>query len=933
MYGHFREFLSKTLLVSLTSAFALMTFAAAAQAQDEAGTQNSSADEELVVTGYRGSLEQSLNLKRDTVGAVDSIMAEDIAKFPDNNLAESLQRIPGVVIDRAAGEGRNVSVRGLSPEFTRTLINGMETMASSGFTDALNGATRGRGFDFNTFDSDLFRSLTVRKTSNAQTEEGSLGATIQLQTARPFDFDDTTLVVSGQMGYNDLSEESDPKAAVLASTTFADGTFGILGSVSYSERTLVEKGASSVRWAGPTTTTATTAVQPFGTYQGAAAPQLLNLAFKPRLPRYDYYQHDIERTGANVSLQYKPMDSLEVSLDLLYSKHDASREERFAQGVLNNAGINTGTNVVDFEVSNPDIIDPNLMRTNSLLFAELENGRIASESRRDEMTTEFNQHTLSIDYDITNSLRVNALVGKAESDFDNPVQTSLNLQRDGADWSFDYRGGRRVPIFDFGPDMQDLSGWSVSSIRLRPITVDNTFDLTQLNVEFDINDSLTLKAGVGDKKYEFETTQYQRNPEDAFIVGTVDPSVMQIIDGGNGTWATVDFDAFIDFYDINALNEIDETAGTPNIKLRMQDTWGVTEDTSSAYLQLDFEGSLGTVPVRGNIGVRKIETDQNSVAFGTIGASPEEVRGSHSYSDNLPSMELVFETSEEVLIRLGISEVLARAPLTNLRPNVTVSVAGGNRTIAGGNPALEPTKATAYDLAMEYYFAEESLFSMAVFSKDIKTQVQTIGGTMPFTETGLPISVAEAACNSGPDGYGSNCNENMLWNTSTPVNGPGGDLFGFEVSYQQPFTFLPSFWSNFGIYTNYTYVKSQLDYVNSAGLITSTHDLQNLSQNAYNITLYYEEEKFSGRVATTYRESFLTNVPGRDGNDLEGTNPTNNVDASFSYKLADDLELTFEALNLTNEAIDQWVDQTANRPSFYHESGKQYYFGARYSFY
>src|SRR5690606_9697583 len=194
------------------------------------------------------SLEAALSQKRSAVGSVDSILAEDIADFPDNNLAESLQRISGVSIDRAAGEGRNVTVRGLNSTFTRTLVNGMEVTSSSGFTDALNGATNNRTFDFNTFDSDLFRQLTVRKTPNAGTEEGSLGATIELQTARPFDFDGMTLTASAQLGYNENAEEADPRVAVLFSNTFADGTLGILAGFSYSERNVVEEGASSVRW-------------------------------------------------------------------------------------------------------------------------------------------------------------------------------------------------------------------------------------------------------------------------------------------------------------------------------------------------------------------------------------------------------------------------------------------------------------------------------------------------------------------------------------------------------------------------------------------------------------------------------------------------------------------------------------------------------------
>lgn len=152
--------------------------------------------EEIVITGFRSSLNASLNAKRESNGAVDVIVAEDIADFPDLNLAEALQRIPGVAIMRAAGEGRQVTVRGLGPTFTTTRINGMEALSTGGFTDALGGQNRTRGFDFNAFDSDLFTRLAVHKTSSAEIEEGGLGATLDLQTARPFDYDGFTIATS-----------------------------------------------------------------------------------------------------------------------------------------------------------------------------------------------------------------------------------------------------------------------------------------------------------------------------------------------------------------------------------------------------------------------------------------------------------------------------------------------------------------------------------------------------------------------------------------------------------------------------------------------------------------------------------------------------------------------------------------------------------------
>ena len=181
-----------------------------------------SVPDEIIVEGYRSSLNASLSLKREANGAVDVIVAEDIADFPDLNLAEALQRIPGVAITRAGGEGRQVTVRGLGPTFTTTRINGMEALSTGGFTDALGGQNRTRAFDFNAFDSELFTRLAVHKTSSAEIEEGGLGATLDLRTARPFDYDGLTVATSAQLGYNDRSEESDPRAAIQISDTFAD---------------------------------------------------------------------------------------------------------------------------------------------------------------------------------------------------------------------------------------------------------------------------------------------------------------------------------------------------------------------------------------------------------------------------------------------------------------------------------------------------------------------------------------------------------------------------------------------------------------------------------------------------------------------------------------------------------------------------------------
>src|SRR5688572_12597542 len=295
--------------VKLAMSTALLGLATVAAAQDGPAAQASGGDEkvdEIVVTGFRASLDKALDAKQDQVGAIDMIVAEDIADFPDLNLAESLQRVPGVVIARDAGEGRQISVRGLGPQFTRVRINGIEAMSANGGTDAAGGTNRARNFDFNTFASELFTNITVRKTSAAETEEGSLGATVDLRTGRPFEYEGLALVGSVQMGYNDLNGDSDPRAAFLVSNTFADGKVGALFSIAYTNRKLGDEGSSTVRWQNGTGTGASFGPTEYAVANDPTKPTLtqLNAAFRPRIPRYDKYEHEQERVGITGALQF-----------------------------------------------------------------------------------------------------------------------------------------------------------------------------------------------------------------------------------------------------------------------------------------------------------------------------------------------------------------------------------------------------------------------------------------------------------------------------------------------------------------------------------------------------------------------------------------------------------------------------------------------------
>jgi iron complex outermembrane receptor protein len=927
--------------VKLAMASALLGVASAAIAQDgaSAASQEAESIEEVVVTGFRASLDKALDAKQEQVGAIDMIVAEDIADFPDLNLAESLQRVPGVVIARDAGEGRQISVRGLGPQFARVRINGIEAMSANGGTDAAGGTNRGRNFDFNTFSSELFSNIMVRKTASADVEEGSLGATVDLRSARPFDYDGLTMAGSLQMGYNDLNGDADPRAAFLVSNTFADGKIGALFSVAYTNRKLGDEGSSTVRWQTGAGTSAFGPLDPAYPVTDASKPTLaqINAAFRPRIPRYDKYEHEQERVGITGALQFAPSDATTISLDVLLAQYDAERNEQFLETpVFSTAGA-TGAGDVN-------LVDAFIDNTNTLVYGVFNDVDIRSEARHDVLETEFTQITLEGKHDFSDSFSSNMLLGFAEANHENPEQTTLLFDANNIDgYVYDYRQDSRLPLITYGTtDVTNPATWTLTQIRLRPQSTINSFQTAAIDLKWTVSDTFSLKFGPQWKNYIFKSTETRRSngttanqetviPANAMAAPIANYSEMTSFGSGldlpAGTvreWLIPDLNAAVSVLDLN-----NSTLYRMGIEPALGNNYEVEETDLGAYVQGDFRFEFGASTLRGNIGVRYVETEQTSAGFTFSSGLPVQTEVTRKYDDVLPSLNLVYDISDSLLVRFGASQVMTRPNLAQLNPGAAVSVSGNARTVTAGNPELEPFRADAYDLAFEWYFASESLVSLALFYKDIESFVQTIRETRPFTGNplGLPDSVAIAACGTTPG-----CNPAANWDFNLPANTPGGDLQGFEISYQQPFSFLPGIWSNFGAILNYTGVESEIDYLNATGAVVTTNSLTGLSEDAYNATLYFDNQTFSARISAAYRSDYLTTIPGRDGNDVEGTAETLNIDFSTSYDFSDNFSLTLEALNLTDEVQDQWVDSVGNRLSFYHHQGRQYYLGARFKY-
>jgi TonB-dependent receptor len=939
-----------------TASVAAMTLALAttpalaqtAPSDDQDATQV----DEIVVTGFRASLANALSIKRREAGVVDAISAEDIADFPDTNLAESIQRIPGVSIDRDAGEGRSITVRGLSSDFTRTRINGIEAQATTSATDSSGGVNRGRGFDFNVFASELFNNITVRKTTSAEVEEGSLGATVDLRTSRPFDSGGAAqTVISAQYGYNDLSQEYSPRIAGLISRTWMDGRLGALVSLAYSDRDSIEEGFSSVRW-GP-------ASGDNGFQNPAALPGGSAAAgglFHPRIPRYGRLTHGQERLGGTLSLQARPNgDRTLFTFDALYSKLDSTRSEQFLQAwSLSRNASQGGKPQVDIVEA---IADAN---TGELVFMRLDDMDMRTEHRFDILETEFTQYTLALEHEFTDNLKFSGSVGRAKSEFGNPLQVAAIFDRQDTDgYSWDFRNNRNLPAINYGFDVTNPANWSVtgptagaplSELRLSSSYQTNIYSTAEGSLEWILSDSVTLKGGVSLKEYVSTGTGFARrsNVAPALPAGTNIASVTGLLTnfgrnlnlpaGSATTWVTPDLEALRNVWNWDCNCDTGVAGGDFRI-LGLENTgtlgnWReVTETDTGFWIQADWNTMLGSMPFRGNVGVRQVKTEIEAVGYSNVGGVARATPGSNEYDDTLPSLNVALEPVENVIVRFAAAKVMARPPVTSLIPVFTLSaLTAPNPSASLGNVALQPYRAKSYDVSLEWYFASESLLSFAYFYKDISTAVQRTQQTLTYSQLTALNAVAFPA--------GGGRDPNLSYVYSTPTNTPGGPLHGFEISYQQPFSFLPGFLSNFGTQLNYTHVESEIDYCTTASCaVFVTADLTNLSPNAWNATLYYDDGALNARVSAAYRDAYYQQIPapnaGTRGIAANGKSETLSLDASASYAFNENLSVSIEAINLTDEPNRQnhgELNGTRDSTFVYHTTGRQVFAGIRYKF-
>jgi TonB-dependent receptor len=921
--------------------------------------------QEVVVTGFRSSLAKAVSIKRKDNSEVDTILAEDIGKFPDLNLAESLQRIPGVAITRQGGEGRQITVRGLGPQYTRVRIDGMEALTTTGGPDQSGGVNRTRNFDFNIFASDLFNQLTARKTGEADVDEGSLGATIDLRSAHPFDFNRLTFIATAKGDHNTLSGAVDPRLSFIASDTFFGGTVGALVSASYARREILDDGSSTVRWdEGQVLATGTNpyGASPYGfgsvlgthcTGTAATLPaicQTADSALHPRFPRYDFYRENTKRIGTTVSLQWRPNDNHLFTFDWLHSYFGGTRQEQYLEqpGLSGQAKCTNPSNTVSIGCIN--VLSETIDGQGVMTAASLSGVDTRVEDRYDQLHTTFDQATLSGQHRFFGGrLLVDEMVGASVSNFANPIQTTLGWDQYNQSVSYDF--ANRIPMLNFGSENVGITGpWLLTSVRERPQTTLNKFNTAEINGHFTAFDWLKLHAGLQYKEYGFNTTssrlvngetvsatnaykslqaipisQYGQTLNFGGVSGVTTPA------GSTTSWATPNVLAAASVMGLytNPLFAVSTTGDLGNNAM-------VTERDYGGYLQADWDLHLLSRPFRGNIGIRAVETNQSSQGYSFINNVLGPVQASRSYGNALPSLNMVWEVRDDAQVRFSAGRAMSRPNLTDLVGSTSVTISGTQLNVKTGNPNLNPFLANAYDLAYEWYPQRGALVSLALFHKDILNQVVSQPSTQVFhgNSFGIPDSAAVGACTAAGVANPSNC-PNLFWSFSAPVNSPGGPVNGVEINYQQPLTFLPGVLKHTGLLLNFTAVDSKVQFPTGAktGPAFVTNQLLGLSRSSANATIYYEDSKWSARVSGAYRSKYLTRVPGQEvGTDADGVDSTFNLDTSIQYTVTPHVKLTLEGLNLTNQYENWFNDTSRNLPTYYHQVGREILFGVRYQY-
>jgi len=919
----------KNLLLATVSAMVVGASSSVALAQQTSGAQASGdVVDEVVVTGFRKSLSDARAIKRDSVIQKDVIVAEDMAKFPELNLAESLQRLPGVQITREAGEGRRISLRGLGPDFARVQLNGMEVLGNvDSAQDSRGQRSRDRAFDFNIFASELFSRVEVEKTFQAAQNEGGMAGTVGLFTGKPFDYATGSKgAVSMKLGTNEYTKDTQPRIAALFSQNW-DNKFGVAVSVAYSKRETTEQGHNTYNYNHPSAST----------MKGLVAKGLdiskLSAAQQAKFLSGDLYFADgnrvsswnskAERLGLTGAVQWKPVDNMLLTLDVLHGEYTTHRDEyHLATRPLSSTGSvafdTPAGGVWPSKFQQASVINNLAWDSNNYVtMTDVTGTTFGSEHRRSLNENRFDQVALTGKWDLSDRLTIDGHVGYEKSTYKTPYDDKLYMRAKG-NLIANYGADGQSATFSY-PNFNatDPANYAMDSFYYRGFNNQSELQEGVLNAKYALNDVWTLRAGAAYHKF----TQGGRdlfyddnvNGTRSKMRGTSVADVTSVFTNEFGSWLVGDYaKAFAKYNEYHRFGPNKD--GTGGALQDIENVYETSEKTVSEYVQADWDGELMGKRFRGNIGLRGYQTDTHGTgwiqgdSYAYLGTT--DVKG--SYSGVLPAMNSVLELTPEVMVRFSATQNLNRPGLGSMaaKGSAFQDSDSGDITASRGNPNLEPYKDNTLDLAAEYYFGVDGLLSASVFHKSIKNFIgsETLEN-VPFSQTGVPyVTIPGATANT------------IVKEFSMPVNIAGTkQLTGVELAAQGQFSFLPAPFDKLGAVVNYTYVDAD-------------EALTGISTTSYNATLYYETERWGVRGSMSHRNKWFS------GNDesvmsasTRGFEGSTYVDASAFFNVTDALQLSLNAINLTNQKDTQFWGQNEYLYN-QNQSGKTYMLGLSYKF-
>lgn len=869
--------------------------------------------ETVTVVGFRASLLKAEKLKKAALGTTETILAEDIGAFPEQNLADALQRIPGVTINRESGEGRQIQLRGLGAEFTQVTLNGMEALGTtSSAYDSRGSVSRTRAFDYNIFASELFDRVDVYKTYSANLDEGGLAGTVALHTPRPFDYDGFKGVISGQLGDNTNTDSVDRRVAALFSNTW--GKFGVLGSIAYSRRDTLDKGYDTVRWRKVNAQNADISALP------AATQALINSKslWFPRGARPILFMNDIERFGATLAFEYRATDNLKFGLDLLYGELNNNRDELHIQ---HGTGTSTGMGCYLLGGKGTPICSKVTALTynaaSQVTSYSLQNTTLVSESAIEDADSTIDQIVFNMDWRIADNLRLTGLVGHEGTEFiDNKSKVYMNVT---GDMTLDFTRGF-MGHNTYGFDTTNPALYKYTDLDIWQPEITNAFDTAKLDLAYSFGSGSKLSGGVSAKKYVNEYGVAAANYASKLNDGTLSRTINVARTYVN---ASHDESRWLSTHVEGVYSDLGITRYLPRVANKNT----VTEETRAGYVQ--FELAPLDLPIgrlRGDAGLRYYDTRITS--GGTVGVSQVSIE--RQYSDTLPTLNLAWDVNDRLVVRASASKNVTRVDLGALGVSGTVQndPAKGDLSISAGNPDLKPMDSLNTELSAEYYFEAGGYISVSLFHKDVSNIVGSSVVNVRYGDTGYPLSFLGAV-----DANGRPQTADTIYKFGRPENINDSKLAGFEVAFKRDFDFLPAPLDKLGLIANYTHVDGKTLYENVAGTGKNLFKrFPGLSKNTGNVTVYYETDRWGGRVSAAYRSDYILAVQsGNTDEDERGFHASTFVDFTAFYNVTPKLKLTLNGLNLTDEPYEEYSD-SADRLYSATTSGRTVSLKATYSF-